>query len=746
MNPNDVLSRSNSWKPITRNQALRECGFGTVVVIASSMGMNTVAPFDRSSRYFLAVGPYNYSNLRYFLKVAETKRHGGMGAGGVKSPPPGQPTDAQAEPQPEEAVELPPAKIPEIKITKLDCECFAPLVDTVLIHYEITGDVSLAQSVHLRIATQEKPDAFLLDRKLDGAPQAKGIFMWDGAVTDPAFHGCVDLSSSPYWVQMGLMGKSSGKPAFTNKAPLKVELLQTELTVGDGFGLGETETNKELIAALNEESKKTPGKATVHLPGSVFKLNNKEMYNSASFTEYAKKLDKGIGIPLFVKLWLKGKDGTRKRSPQGVAGTRILWDTLPEDEAGLDANLADRGVNEAAKKFMKKVSQYKKAGTQPPGTTCHSDLGGMRAAPKGRDDERRHWAELDSGWAAEGPEPVKREWGGFTECAKLGTSLSDSGVLYYNGRIAGDCYHVTAYADLDANLDDADPKLNEIVSAPRKSQTLDLRNWRDVNLSKGYLIGAATGPLEFGASNAEFKKAALSILPKAGMAPVDIHDRWKSEYKDTVILLSGTSFIKDAALQDPGLYPAAFVTYNQYWEKTHPEKGFFGKVWHRIKAFFGASDEDEYIVKCGNAAYTLWSETAKAFPLGKDGLTYFKFKNDGDHNRYNGAYTAGMAPSIPGYTTRTRAVLFIFDAGQAVNTVIPEMGHNLFLPHAPGHFEAGKNPAGSDAKVHDAAQVCMMSYHPDKKHFCGLCFLRMGGWDFTMIRNDATVIDPFELE
>jgi hypothetical protein len=743
MNPSDVLGHPRQWKPVPRAEALRECAFKTVLVLARGPGGSHVSPFNRGSRYFNAGGPYNYSGLQYFLKITESTRPRGRG-NAPKSPPP-QPTDKQQDPEtePETAAQEPAKKPPEIKITKLDCDQFVPLVDTVLIHYEITGDVAQAQAVHLRIATEKAPDKFILDKKLEGAPAAKGIFMWDGGVTDAAYAGCVNLAGSPYLVQLGLAGKGEA-PKFTNKAPIKVELLQTELTVGDGFGLGEDEKNQHAVDALKEELKKTPGKGRIHMPGSFFKINSDEMYSSASYTVYSDKLKKGVPIPLFVKLWLKDKSGGKKHSPQAVAGTRILWDAMPDDEAQLDANLSDRGVNETAKKFMKKIGVYKQAKTEPPGATAQWEIGGIRAdvpARKGREQ----WKNLDDPWKADAP-PAKRTWAGLSKCGKSDLALADSGMLYYNGRIAGDRYHVSAYVDLDGSLDDKDPKLNGIVPASRKTQTLELQNWRDVNLSKGYRIGAGTEALAFDEANAEFKKAGLSILPKPGMVPEEIQVRWKSEYKDVVIILSGRSFIKDAAEQDPGLYPTAFISYNAYWEKSNPDTGFFGKVWHRIKAFFGAADEDEYIKKCNDAAYPLYTETAKAFPAGADGLTYFKFGKDGEHNRHGSSYTAGIAPAVPGYSARNKAVLFVFDEGQAAKTVIHEMGHNLFLPHAPGHWEAGQNPAGAKPGQHDKAQVCLMSYHPDKKYFCGLCFLRMGGWDHTSIKNDGTVIDAFELE
>lgn len=726
---------------------MRLCAYKTVMVVAGGPGITSVSPFNRFSRFFQVPAPNTLTTLKFFLKVELIGNHFPK-SGGIRSKPKEAP--AESDPAPENAAGETVKPPPEIKIIKLDCECFAPLVDTVLIHYEITGDLDQAEAVYLRVTSQKKADLALLEKKLDGRPQSKGIFMWDGAITDPGYQGCINLAGSPYWLQLGLPGPGAARK-FTNKAAIRVELLQTELTVGDTFGLGEDDGNSDALDKLREELKRTPGKGTIRMPGSFFKRTNGEMNTSASYSVYFEFLGRGVPMPLFVRLSLKGKDGGRKRSPQAVAGTRILWDAWPEDEAGLDKNLSGRGVHETAKKFIKKVSVYKKSETDPPGATCQWELGGIRADSRARKQGRKQFGPLLDDWKT--AEPVKRGWAGLSICAKAGEAAADSGMLYFNGRIAGDRYQVTAYVDLDGSLDDKDPKLGDIVPAPRKSATLSLQNWRDVRLSKSYKIGAKTTALNFDEANQEFRKGALSILPKPGLTPEDIQERWKEEYRKVLAILSRSPiykgdadedrspFYRDAAEKDPGPYPAAFISPEDYWAKTNPDTGFFGKVWHRIKDFFGAVDHAAYIAKCDHAAYNIYSEVAKAFPLGEDGLTVFKFENHGEHNRQSGTFTLGIAPAIPGYTSRTQSVLFVFSPGQAAETVMHEMGHNLFLPHAPGHWESGKNPDGFRPDMHDKDQICLMSYHREAKYFCALCQLRMGGWYHDSIKNDGTVID-----
>ncbi len=114
-----------------------------------------------------------------------------------------------------------------------------------------------------------------------------------------------------------------------------------------------------------------------------------------------------------------------------------------------------------------------------------------------------------------------------------------------------------------------------------------------------------------------------------------------------------------------------------------------------------------------------------------DGITVIHF--DHLHSQVTPAILAGLAISVLNGmaadspdATRNRCVFIFWSAH--VDTFVHEIGHHLFLPHSP--FPVGHMPGGSQPERHDELDVhCMMTYNRPRKSFCGLCQLRLRGWN-----------------
>ncbi|MBX3469475.1 MAG: hypothetical protein KF878_21585 [Planctomycetes bacterium] len=73
-----------------------------------------------------------------------------------------------------------------------------------------------------------------------------------------------------------------------------------------------------------------------------------------------------------------------------------------------------------------------------------------------------------------------------------------------------------------------------------------------------------------------------------------------------------------------------------------------------------------------------------------------------------------------------------------------EVGHSRWLPHAPA--VTGKaNPASTKPAAHVKNDVCLMNYDVEERSFCGLCILRLRGWDWSKAKHDAGALE-FKVE
>jgi hypothetical protein len=231
---------------------------------------------------------------------------------------------------------------------------------------------------------------------------------------------------------------------------------------------------------------------------------------------------------------------------------------------------------------------------------------------------------------------------------------------------------------------------------------------------------------------------------KPGVLSEEMSALWKATYVKVVADLGKTSFFfQDACLDDPGGWPVKFRDYDDYDDARNKAARKFpsGSVARRVRSIFGPQNEDEYREECDKNAFEIYSEVAKrAFPLPEGGMTLIKFAENGDHNQSKGSFTGGIAPAITNYSSRTKGVFFQFTEGSADNTFIHEVGHTLFLAHGPGHSDGAKEPGGFQPDAHDKAVHCIMSYAPDRKNLCGLCLLKLRGWDvFNKVHQDGTI-------
>jgi hypothetical protein len=90
-------------------------------------------------------------------------------------------------------------------------------------------------------------------------------------------------------------------------------------------------------------------------------------------------------------------------------------------------------------------------------------------------------------------------------------------------------------------------------------------------------------------------------------------------------------------------------------------------------------------------------------------------------------YVATLDPSGPlMYPEETKSMESIF---------AHELGHAVFLPHAPRNNPKAVEPSQYKDGCHVKGDNCLMNYDLDSEHFCGVCMLRLRGWNWKPLPN-----------
>jgi hypothetical protein len=137
----------------------------------------------------------------------------------------------------------------------------------------------------------------------------------------------------------------------------------------------------------------------------------------------------------------------------------------------------------------------------------------------------------------------------------------------------------------------------------------------------------------------------------------------------------------------------------------------------------GLVDDASYAMKCSTWVDELKEDIIRPLLPAVEGLVVYQFADKHNQVAYSNIVVAGQA--LLDLCSSRRGVYLHFEA--APDTGAHEIGHCLGLHHAP---IKGNEPAeASDAALHDPADKnCLMGYEDNKVGFCGMCMLRLRGW------------------
>jgi hypothetical protein len=627
---------------------------------------------------------------------------------------------------------------PTIRLVNLESRYFVPGKETVRVSYAIDGPVEKAASVKLVVKSLvggEQGAGVVGRLPVAGPYEGMGEMHWDGHLESK--EELITLAESPYHLWFELTSKS-GHHSVSNPTMVEIEVHSVSIRVDERGPLPVADSHKRMFERLRTELalNGAPGDSfgRLMLDSPVFPVDYAELDDSTSAIEYAKAIGQGVDVPLLAEITLKSKAGTGHRSPPVLRGTTLEWNVTYDDKEQFARSLEGRGLVPPQKRFLASIAAHEEKTAVPSGAGLHHAVGGRRQAP---DRNKEGFWRPGGEWSLR--LASQKSWVAFTECGGRADTPADSGVYFISGRIAGDTHRIRTTLQArnsHGSWDGSAPETDATLHSP----TLALATWRRVPIVADWFVGSAWA-VDAAAVQRAFEPAALLVEVDPSVKVSNAGPHWIREYQKVVdrAVKERWPFLADALERENDGYPVRFRSYEEFL-KARAARGPDEQAGRQIQNFYYASTEREYRLQCEKHVDTVFDEVATTYHQYPDGgITVMKFASGGRHNmEMEDDTTSGIFSVVPKRSTRRRTVVFVFAYDQG-SIAAHEIGHALFLAHAPGQPPGEKPALGVEPLAHDRSDVCLMSYAPNAKHLCGLCLLKLAGCEYGKIRNDGTI-------
>jgi len=671
------------------------------------------------------------------------------------------------EPTPPEPPVEPPPLDPDYDLVSLGAPShIASGAEEIEVRFSVHDPDAMASTLTLQIV--RKRDAQVLRAEVigDGHIHGPHTWMWDGSVpTTPEFpDGFATVLHSPYLVRV-ILGGPKGDRQRT--CEVQVELVEFKVRLVLPESLQEPR-DRAVYATIPYVP--TSGKQRLALTSDLYAVRSAEMENNAAFTTYRDLWGDGPRVPVEVVTRVRSAKGPAIPAGKALGNARVLWDYADA------ARSRSVYLSTGALAFIDRARAYDLAAGRPAqGDNAHVDRGGKRAAAAGSPPV----FSAAEGKVSDFPYTVAagatRWWGAFSAVEKSGEREGRSGVVFRPARQAGDNYQLTAYLDLAEALDTeaAVPQ-----GAFRQQVVGEFEVWRRITLQAHWRkCPQITAPLpsvtdyyadaymevdnriagvqsyakaDYDAAFATALGAvSAAVVPtlmrQHSLAPGSQYDtpRPADSFGGRVLqFLDGAWHAVASALGGAGRTPttwvATFRSYADFRDTVKSANGWTNAQRDAALTNLGVTTEAEYVDRCTDLAMEVATEMCKAKSVA-DGVTILQF--DWTHSLEEPA-GGGRLNGNAVFKTRSVSGFAIYNPRQ--DTTGHEIGHNLFLPHSPRLRSDGttiNSGGGITPDSHDGADMnCLMSYARPRPGFCGLCCLRLGGWDKTAFNRSGPTV------
>lgn len=608
--------------------------------------------------------------------------------------------------------------------------------ETVKITYTIEDPEGRTEhaTLELHVLDDDGDEVILWSRPLTAEEFAAGDHEldWDGQVdVSPTLpEGFPTLLRSPYTLRLRLRGHGEADPPEASTW-FGVDVAAIELELGDKVVLGRA-LDRTLYDTLGGSLPAAGATTKVKLISNVFKASSAEMNDNTLFTEYQTRWGKGPQIPVFAAVKAKDSQGNAVLAPRALAGVKIAWEWLDVAE--------DTSAHHAkAKTYLDAALDFDKDLTEPAGDNCHVDRGGKRG-PGADPVFPEQGGQAPSGSLTAGTFPFKveryleRADMALTQAWTDGVVGGKTGVLFEPSRMAGDAWSLRV--SLLRDMEEEGPKAGAIQASTGTFET-----WREVHVVTYLKKNATIGNVNIGTFQGYYRAAKVEMEDKSGGAQAMVEADYNAKVTTAV---AGQPWYVQAAIDNAvnqytaGDYAIHFRSYNDFKSAVRAAQGWNAAQLATWLAGGGSTlnTSSKYHRTCMSWAWSITVAACNAYVHADPGVNILHFSGLYNLETQPGGRTLnGFAPSFPA-TGRTKCAFVLcpgptnYGGGNnnAQQTLTHEIGHHMFLPHAP--FPTTNVPGGAQANRHDSTyNNCTMSYdYSAERKFCGLCILRMRGW------------------
>ena len=525
------------------------------------------------------------------------------------------------------------------------------------------------------------------------------------------------------------------------------KVLPADVPAAGGIKRG---SHRDLYDTLGGNLPAEGNKTKLYLLGNLFKTASAEMYSNAGFDHHRTQWGDGPLIPVFAKLRVRKSDDTGVDAPLALGNVRCLWDweDVAEDTSALAAPPA---------LFVGRSVNYDRLVSKPNGDNCHKSRGGKRTNDGASDPVFPPQAGYDPKPALDDaifPFHVKaapaRKWAALSKPWRSGALAGKTGVLFRPSRMGGDAYIVHCYVAWEKDKDgklvlDVEEAIKD--KTPLRGTTGTFEMWRKHVISRYVKKKNFAMAIPVADVQAYYKKAFVEL--ESGYAAVEVMAAgvYNKAVKDKLATMDmvAQSAVDPAVNQHAtGDHGITFRSYDRFKKAHRKVNGWTKAQFNAWLAGAGAAYNSaaKYEKNCKTWGKILLLAAAGAYLPAADGVALCQCV--GLHNIGGGGGLNGTAAKWPGATRQKVGFItcatpnaYSGNANRLEQTTTHEIGHHLFMPHAPDGVgpNAGPTPTMHDKDDHN----CTMTYnYVAERRWCGFCILRLRGWNKTPLDKDGS--------